>query len=251
MPVVLLLHGLSMNGRMMMTGFGVRQKADQAGFILVCPDGANYANLIPFWNSGGLQIDEKNKPDDVAFTSQLLDKLEKELNIDTQRVYVIGLSNGAMMAHRLAIELPERIAAISTICGTLSESCTPTCPMPVLHFHGTEDHLVPIAGSAKDPSDLAPFRSLDDTIAAWVKADGCPQTPTVEALPDKAMDGMRITKKTYGPGRNNSEVILYVIEGGGHTWPGVPPPVSFIGRSTSNISATDLIWDFFEKHPKK
>ena len=68
---------------------------------------------------------------------------------------------------------------------------------------------------------------------------------------DKVSDGTSVTKKTYGPGKDGAEVVLFVIEGGGHTWPGQQPPVDFIGKSTKNISANDLIWEFFEKHPMK
>jgi polyhydroxybutyrate depolymerase len=110
---------------------------------------------------------------------------------------------------------------------------------------------VPFTGSPNDGSQLAQFRSVDDTIAAWASADGCPKPPVVEAIPDVARDGLKVTKTTYGPGKEGSEVVLYVVDGGGHTWPGLPSPVGFLGKSTKNISANDLIWEFFKKHPMK
>ena len=95
------------------------------------------------------------------------------------------------------------------------------------------------------------FRSVPDTVRAWVEADGCPDKPTVEALPDAADDGTTVTRTTYGPGKGGAEVVLVEVKGGGHTWPGRPPPSPFLGRSTSDVSANDLIWAFFERHPMK
>ena len=85
----------------------------------------------------------------------------------------------------------------------------------------------------------------------WAKIDGCPETPVVVDLPDSADDGTTVERKTWGPGTDGAEVILYVVEGGGHTWPGRERPVKFLGKSTRDISANDLIWDFFQKHPMK
>ncbi len=71
----------------------------------------------------------------------------------------------------------------------------------------------------------------------------------VDNMPDEADDGTTVVRKRYGPGKDNAEVVLYIIEGGGHTWPGKKSPVAFLGKSTFDISANDLIWEFFQKHP--
>jgi polyhydroxybutyrate depolymerase len=84
-----------------------------------------------------------------------------------------------------------------------------------------------------------------------VKANGCPAVPKVEQLPDKADDGTTVTRNTYGPGREGSEVVLLTIHGGGHTWPGREPPIKRLGKSTKDISANDLMWEFFKRHPMK
>jgi polyhydroxybutyrate depolymerase len=95
------------------------------------------------------------------------------------------------------------------------------------------------------------FLSVEDTIRAWVKANGCPPTPVITALLDRAQGGMTVRKKAYGPGKDGSEVILYTVEGGGHTWPGRDPRLPLLGKSTRDISANDLIWEFFQKHPMR
>jgi polyhydroxybutyrate depolymerase len=121
-----------------------------------------------------------------------------------------------------------------------------------MHFHGTSDEFLPIGGGrgAKSLSGTD-FISVEHSIRAWIKADGCPEVPSVAKLPDTAHDGTSVTRKTYGPGRVGAEVVLFVIEGGGHTWPGRTPRIKYLGKSTTNISANDLMWEFFEKHAMK
>ena len=92
---------------------------------------------------------------------------------------------------------------------------------------------------------------MDHSIQNWVKANGCTAKPEIVTLPDKADDGMRVTRKTWGGGKDGSEVVLIEIEGGGHTWPGMEPPLAMLGKSTKDISANDLMWEFFQKHPMK
>jgi polyhydroxybutyrate depolymerase len=95
------------------------------------------------------------------------------------------------------------------------------------------------------------FKSVEETIRLCSKTNGCPETPTVTDLPDNIADGTSARQKTFGPGSDDAEVILVEIEGGGHTWPGQEPPFRFLGKSTMDISANDLMWEFFQKHPMK
>ncbi len=116
-----------------------------------------------------------------------------------------------------------------------------------MHFHGTADKLVPFG----KPGEKSAFRGVEDCLQMWIKVNDCPKEAKVKELPNKAKDKLQVTQKTFGPGKNGAEVILYVIDGGGHTWPGIPPPVAWIGLSTRNISANDLMWEFFQRHPLK
>ena len=95
------------------------------------------------------------------------------------------------------------------------------------------------------------LKSVDETVHSWCEINGCPETPAIVDFPDKAEDGTTVKQKTFGPGKDGAEVVLFEIEGGGHTWPGQKPVVGFIGKSTLDISANDLIWEFFQKHPMK
>ena len=92
---------------------------------------------------------------------------------------------------------------------------------------------------------------MEDSIQTWVKIDGCDEKPEIADLPVRTEDGTSVQRKTYGHGKDGAEVVLFVIKGGGHTWPGEKPLVDFIGKSTKNITANDLLLEFFQKHPIK
>ena len=250
-PVVLAFHGAAMNGGLMVGFCGLSKKADEAGFVVAYPYGTGVGGVFLTFNAWA-DPRPQGPVDDVAYTSKLLDDLASVVNVDPKRVFATGMSNGGMMCHRLAAELSERIAAIAPVAGTLAiPRCNPKRPVPVMHFHGTADKIVPFNGPDQQTARFIRMRSVEDTVNTWVKLDGCPPEPKITDLPDTAHDGTTVKKRVYGPGTDGSEVVLFVIEGAGHTWPGMQPPVGFLGKSTMNISANDLIWEFFSRHPMK
>ena len=251
-PVVLVFHGGGSNAEQMVRFCGMNDKADQAGFIVVYPSGTGRLEKVLTFNGGNCcGYAMNNNVDDVGFVRAILDDLAKAANIDAKRIYATGMSNGGIISYRLASELSDRIAAIAPVGGPMgTETCSPKRPVSVIHFHGTDDQFAPFKGGTGTRSISGTnFFSVEHSIKAWVKADGCPDDPVVSKLPDKADDGMTVTKKTYGPGKVGAEVVLIEIEGGGHTWPGQEPRVKFLGKSTKDISANDLMWEFFQKHP--
>lgn len=248
MPVVLVYHGASMNAKAMVYFTDLNKTSDKGNFIAVYPNGTGIGNFLT-WNCGGQSL---NNADDVAFTRKILDDLESVLAVDKKRVYACGISNGGMMCYRLAAELSERIAAIGSVAGTISiKETQPKRAVPVIHFHGTKDILVPLDGPNKELPLVIRFQSLDDTIRTWVKCNQCQEKPEVAKLPNVAIDMLPVTRKTYNHGKDGAEVVLYVIEGGGHTWPGMNRHAAFLGESTLNISANDVMWEFFKKHSLK
>ncbi len=253
-PVVLALHGGGSNADQLARVCGLNEKADQAGFLVVYPNGTGRMVRALTWNGGNCCAYAMwNKVDDVGFIRVLLDELAKVANVDAKRVYATGMSNGAIMTYRLAAELSDRIAAIAPVSGTMgTESCQPSRPVPVLHFHGTEDDFIPFKGG-RGPRSLTTteFIPVERSIQNWGKANGCPEKPVVTQLPVKIQDGTSVEQRTYGPGKDGAEVILMVISGGGHTWPGREPTARFLGKTTKNLSADDLLWEFFQRHPMK
>jgi polyhydroxybutyrate depolymerase len=226
--------------------WGLNEKSDVAGFVVVYPSGTGATPLFLYWDAGGVR---GRVSDDVGYIGRVLDDLATVVNVDAKRIYATGMSNGGMMCYRLAAELSDRIAAIAPVAGSMAlEALRPTRPVSVLHFHGTRDGLVLFGGpDERIPKNLK-FLSVDASVRAWVKANGCPESPVVSTLPDTDGDGLSVRREYFGPGKEGTEVILYAIEGGGHTWPGRDAPTRFLGKSTRDISANDIIWEFFQRH---
>jgi polyhydroxybutyrate depolymerase len=249
-PVVLVLHGAAMTGGIMQWFCGLDKKADEAGFITVYPSGTGAGTLLT-WNAGrfpgGLN---PNRPDDVAFLGKVLDDVAEVLSVDKKQVYATGISNGAMMAYRLAVEMPDRIAAIAPVAGVMClENPDIKQPMPILHIHGTDDPLQPFHGSKKG-SNLFRFPGVEESLKEWIRVNGCAEEPTVTELPAKK-DKLKVVRKDYRTGKEKAPVILYVVHGGGHTWPGSDRHARWLGETTNNIDANDLMWEFFQKFSLK
>jgi polyhydroxybutyrate depolymerase len=144
LPVVLALHGATMNGPMMAWFSDLNRKSDKVGFLAVYPNGTGTRSSF-FWNGGNrCGAAMENKVDDVAFVNALLDDLMRAFPVDARRVYATGMSNGAVMTYRLAAELSDRIAAVAPVAGSVgTEAVQPRRPLSVLHFHGTRDEFIP------------------------------------------------------------------------------------------------------------
>jgi polyhydroxybutyrate depolymerase len=236
-PVVLDFHGYSSNAAQENLLSGMDAKSDDAGFIAVHPQGTG---VTPSWNAGVCCGEAAaNGVDDVAFVGDLLDELESRLCVDPTRVYATGMSNGAFLSHRLGCELADRIAAIAPVAGVVGvATCAPSRPIAVMHFHGTADTLVPYDGN---PS--MGFASVADSFSGWADRDGCTGTPTETfAKGDSSC-------QTYAQCAGGVEVTLCTVTGGGHTWPG-GVPVPSLGYTTTDLSATDAMWTFFQAHPR-
>jgi len=253
MPVVLAFHGGGANADNMVVFSGLNEKADQAGFIVVYPAGSGRLQRMLTFNAGNCcGHAAASDVDDVAFTRALLDDLAEVANCDQRRVFATGMSNGAMMSYRLASELSDRIAAIAPVGGPMgTKECHPHRPVPVMHFHGDADEFAPFKGGQGRGPSGTDFYSVQHSIDAWVAANGCDKTPTTTRLVDRQDDGTTIRLVRHGSGKEDSEVVLVVIEGGGHTWPGKEPRMRSLSVSTRDISANDMMWEFFQRHPMK
>lgn len=209
--------------------------SDTHGFLVVYPQGKSTS-----WNAGsccGSAASSGSK--DVEFVGDLLDALESEYCVDKKRVFSVGFSNGGMLSHRLACELSDRIAAIGPVSGTLAvDACAPARPMPVIHFHGTSDFVVPYNGGGLGGAD-----SVKDTIDGWVKRNGCTGQPVnVYSKGDASCD-------EYQSCAQGASVRLCSIDGGGHQWPGGESAGGIGGKLSTDISASEEMFTFFSAHP--
>jgi len=176
--------------------------------------------------------------------------LQIEYRVDLNRIYVTGRSKGAMMAYRLASELADQISAIDPVAGAMAtKTCHPLRPVSVVHFHGTKDQFSPFEGGlgTRNLVNVAHL-SVDHSMRSWVQANGCCTEGIEFRVPNRVDAGTLIRSVLYENGKEGSEVLLHLVEGGGHTWPGRRTPLERLGNSTQNISASELMWTFFQRH---
>jgi len=241
------LHGLGGTGEGTMKLTGFNEVADKEGFVVVYPDGLNR-----LWKCNGFS------DDDVNFLSSLIDYLEESLNLDKNRIYVAGMSNGGLMCYRLATEIPDKIAAIAPVVASMTsyqeENFSPPKAISVLIMNGTEDPIMPWNGGnivIKSEVKFGSVISTYDTVKFWVENNNCSSEAEIKDMEDKDPgDGAKVREEIYPGGDNNTEVILYAIEGGGHNWPGAFRYGSEerIGKTCYDIDGSEVIWEFFKRH---
>jgi poly(3-hydroxybutyrate) depolymerase/glycerophosphoryl diester phosphodiesterase len=258
LPLVLGLHGWTQPAALFGTESDLPARSNRYRFVAVTPD---ITRAVAHWETA---VDST----DVQWVGALLDQVEATNCIDTNRVYVMGMSNGAMMSSTLSCALADRIAAAAPVAGiTDPAGCSPARAVPVIAFHGTEDPFLAFdgglgpkaldlpaadgSGSIGDqagsglsvPSDLA--APVADRVAAWAGRNGCDGSPTDTPVAEAV-------NLTAWVGCDAGETELYTIAGGGHTWPGSAFDqniADLVGSTTTSIDATNLIWQFFRAHP--
>ncbi len=246
-PLLVSLHGGggSMDYMAKDENYGQLSHAARGGEVLVFPNGISRfrSGMFATWNAGaccGAARDEE--VDDVGFIRVVLERVMGQLNIDRQRVYATGMSNGAMMAYRLACEMPDLIRAVAAVAGTdNTRSCKPAQPISVLHIHARNDsHVLFEGGAGPDSVDKAlvtDYRSVPATVARWVDFNGCQRTP------QRVLDQAGAWCEVYAPCRGGTQVQLCVTQNGGHSWPG---GVKKRGEAPSQaLSANETMWAFF------
>lgn len=248
LPLVVMLHGGDMTGVQMERISGLSETADHEHFAVAYPDAiGRFKSRAHCWNDGRVP-----EVDDVAFVAALIDELVAKAGVDPRRVYIAGYSNGACMAHRLGVELSDKVAAIATVAGTIDRSMLsqwqPQRPMPVLHFHGTADPFAYYDGGTAGTYPGASL-SADQCVQWWAKNNGCAAEPGSEELAQDS-SGLEIKRYFFSGGCEGADVVFYRIEGGGHTWPGKPDLLAekLFGKTAADLDASEIIWQFFKDH---
>ena len=253
-PLVLVLHGAGGNAPNMMAMTRFDEKAEEEGFIAVFPEGTPRDlvagdTLLLAWNAGhccGYSM--RRGTDDIGFLSTLISELTSTYPIDPTRIYVAGMSNGGMMAHRLAIALSDRIAAIGTVVGAMfGDEAEPTSPVSAIILNAALDEMIPLEGGElgarvfRNAWDGTPLEPSEYQGTYWASVNGCETKPSfVERKPLYTMSAYECP--------DGVDVRYYVVEDNAHAWPG-DTRITPIGRdATDDFSATDEIWDFFAQH---
>jgi polyhydroxybutyrate depolymerase len=223
-PLIVNFHG---SGNQPEEIFGYSQLwalSDREGFLLLTPQGSSYP---PEWDITGVYAE--NGIDDVSFVISLLDDVESRFCVDVDRVYATGLSNGAEMASQVACVVGERFAAAAPVAGLVYQGCE-GLPVPIITFHGTDDYNIP-------------FDFIPGEIALWASYNGCTGDQSIENYTEN------VERWSYEDCGGN-DVVAYIVRGGGHTWPGAEADAGGVGAVTDEISANELMWAFFQGHPK-
>jgi len=253
-PALIAFHGGGSDGTYFARRTNLLVAAERHGFVVAFPDGSGRTRRLLTWNAGSCcGYAAEQGVDDVAFVGRLIDDLVARHGVDPERIYLTGMSNGAMLAYRVAAELPERIAAVAAVAGTLGiDPSRVQVPVPVLHVHGTEDAQVPYVGGVgpRSVQGMA-FRSVDETIGAWVRAHGITTAPSSTALPDLADDGTTVLRHIWSTPSGEAAVVLYEVRGGGHAWPGRADRSEVQGRATFDIDVDEVLWAFFADHRRR
>jgi polyhydroxybutyrate depolymerase len=260
-PLVLAFHGSLGSGEKFAAQTNLTEQAESDGFIAVFPDSATAAGLR-LWNDGRLPEDTI---DDVAFVRTLVAHLLNRHPIDPDRIFVTGASSGGLFSLRLACDAADIIAATAPVIASMPADFVPRCkparPMPMLMINSDEDPFVPFWGGPLLQGSGGEYEgivygggfvmSVFDTVDFWRNVNGCSDNRVDELLPEiDPDDGTRVRRIRYPDCTESSEVVLYVVEGGGHTWPGsaVPPESPYAGLTSREISASDVVWEFFQGH---
>lgn len=239
-PLVFNFHGYTSNATQQMWYGDFRPIADTANFILIHPEGTEFDGNT-HWNVGGFTIG--STVDDVGFTSALIDSLSENYNINQERIYSTGMSNGGFMSFLLACQLGEKIAAVASVTGSMTpetfNNCEPSHPTPILQIHGTTDLVVPYNGAIWT-------KPIEEVIDYWVEFNNCDDTPSSFEIPDVDLqDGSTAEQFVYENGENKTSVEHYEVSGGGHTWPGTGFPS--LGTN-QDFNASEEIWRFFSQY---
>jgi polyhydroxybutyrate depolymerase len=246
--LVVVLHGGFGSGAQARQSYGWDAKADTERFVVAYPNGIDKA-----WNAGTCcGRPQRDGVDDVKFLAAVIDEVTKAEGIVPDRVYATGISNGGMMAYRLACERPGKVAAIGPVAATMTVRCEQPQPRPtaLLHIHGLDDRNVPFAGGVGSKGVAKDSRpSIPSVIERWRAVDACSGPPLTTTA------GV-VTTATSAPCAAGTEVVLVTVAGAGHQWPGGTPPSAAAKRlldldePSTALDATTTLWDFFSRRPQ-
>ena len=248
-PLMLNFHGLNSNGSVHMVLFNkMRPIADTAGFIAVYPTGLPLPalNNSLHWNVGSW-TESSSTSDDIGFTEAIIDSIAKDYNIDLDRVYSCGYSNGGFFSFELACQLSDKIAAIGSVAGSMSmktyTTCNPTHPTPIVSINGTSDDVVYYNGGNSYENGSKSLPTVNEYWTNLNKLD----SHEISSLPNiNTSDNSTVELTRYFNGENCTSVEHYKVIGGKHHW----PRSLVYPTANKDINPSKIIWDFVSKFDK-
>jgi polyhydroxybutyrate depolymerase len=235
-PLVFNFHGFGSNAVQQMAYGNFKPEADQNDFLIVAPDGQGTGGGRHFNLDG-----EKGLQNDLTMVSSLLTHIEATLCVDKTRVYATGMSDGGAMSSVLACVDSDKFAAFAPVAVIIYCGSTSSRPVALQAFDGTADPVVPYNGGAVHCCGGAVLASKPVSMAKWAAHDHCNAKFTDKRL------GTQVVLRTWSGCTGSSSIVFYIIEGGGHTWPG-SIPIKSLGLTTKQVDASKEIWKFFSAH---
>ena len=237
-PLIFVLHGYG--GSFNLDSRGFNEAAERHGFAVCYPQGSKDGRGKNCWNVG-YPFQADMGVDDISFLCKLAKKLQKEHNLSRKNTFCTGMSNGGEMCYLLAYDRQSTFKAVAPIAGLTMEwmpkAYTRTRPIPLFEIHGTEDRTSEWTGDLENKGGWGAYIAVPDAISKWVECNKCTKTERV-TLPHKNSDSHAVIAHKYTAGRHGTEVWLYEIVGGGHTW------------GTNDIDTGEEIWKFFSRFIK-
>lgn len=242
LPLIIQMHGFTLDGKFHMQYTEFNKVADTARCIMVYPNGIDKR-----WNSGTFFFIQSGV-DDVGFLAELIDRIHLKYNIDLEKVYAGGYSAGGFMSYKLACDLSNRIAAIAPVVASMVydniNTCVPSRSMPMIACNGSSDPITPYNGIPLN------FPSIDTIKKVWQEHNLCDVVPSIDTLPNlDNTDNSRVVTYTYNNCADNVTTKFYKILDGGHTWAGAPNYfLGLIGNTNNDIKWSSLSWNFFKQN---
>jgi polyhydroxybutyrate depolymerase len=234
LPLVIAFHGSGSSGGNMRLGSGLNAVSDREGFVVAYPT----AEIGNWAEDCGCNNADDNRLDDTTFVKVIADTVAGRVTLDRSRIYAVGFSQGGLFVQRLACQMSDRIAAVASVAGSLSvplsDKCTPARGSSVMFMLGTADAVFPYEGSGQGPLEVLGAAAAQ---ARWLDLNICPNPPAATMEPDAVADGTTVQKEQALGCRDGSEVLLYSVENGGHSW-----------TMSADVSTQELIWEFFDRH---
>lgn len=244
-PLLLMLHGYTVDGNVEELYLGLAPEADARGFLYAHPDGTVDKGDHRFWNATDACCNyDGSTVDDAAYLARVIDEIEQRYAVDPKRVYLLGHSNGGFMAYREACDHADKIAAVVSLAGALWKDpakCKASEPVAVLQVHGDKDAEVLYAGSPGTGSPgNGPYPGALETTTDWAKIDGCATGPDTSPKPldlETTIPGAETKVERWGSCKAGGAAELWTIQGAQH----IP---------NFNDGFKKGAFDFFVAHPK-
>ena len=228
-PLMLNFHGFGGSASDYIREADMRSLAEAETFILIYPQGSSLDGL-PHWNACPLGGDNKSDADDFGFIEAIINEISSQYNLDMERIYAAGYSNGGMMAYGLANYKSDLVAAVASVSGVMLECIGSTShPMPVLHLHGTSDGVLPYNGNGY-------WSSVQNTLDYWINFNNTIITPTIS---NDNSGRISIEHYVYDQGDNSVSVEHYKFIKGDHAW---------FSTTYQGQTSSELVWDFLSRY---